>query len=348
MQNRRATIKDVAGAAGVAPATVSNVLNNTAPVSPQTRGRVLAAAAALGYRRNLVAASMRRNATHTIGLILPNISNPFYSELAHGVESVAQEQNCIVTYGNTNYHAQLTARYLEAFADRRVDGVIVAACTDEDMEVLQGYDAPIVVVDAHTAAATSGFPLVEVENVPAARELVAHLIRLGHRRIGLLTIGAQNPRAEGYRLALQDAGIPYDPALVSVSNRVEPDLIALGRHQAEQLLASAVRRPTALFGITDLMAMGALRALKEAGLRVPEDIAVVGFDDITYSALTAPPLTTVSQPKYRMGVVAMRLLREAMEQKDRWLPRKVVLQTELVIRESCGAGLRGSGRGEIP
>jgi LacI family transcriptional regulator len=127
---------------------------------------------------------MRRNATHTIGLILPNISNPFYSELAHDVESVAQEHNCLVTYGNTNYHAQLTARYLEAFADRRVDGVIVAACTDEDMEVLQGYDAPIVVVDAHTAAATSGFPLVEVENVPAARELVAHLIRLGHRRIG--------------------------------------------------------------------------------------------------------------------------------------------------------------------
>jgi hypothetical protein len=127
---------------------------------------------------------MRRNATHTIGLILPNISNPFYSELAHAVESVAQEHNCLVTYGNTNYHAQLTARYLDAFADRRVDGVIVAACTDEDMEVLQGYDAPIVVVDAHTAAATSGFPLVEVENVPAARELVAHLIRLGHRRIG--------------------------------------------------------------------------------------------------------------------------------------------------------------------
>src|ERR671935_284703 len=145
--NRRATIKDVARAAGVAPATVSNVLNHTAPVSPQTRGRVLAAAAALGYRRNLV----------------------------------------------------------------------------------------------------------------------AHLIRLGHRRIGLLTIGAQNPRAEGYRLALQDAGIPYDPALVSVSNRVEPDLIALGRYQTEQLLASAAR-PTAIFGITDLMAMGALRALKEAGL----------------------------------------------------------------------------------
>src|SRR5947209_18779648 len=138
-KSRRATVKDVARAAGVAPATVSNVLNNTAPVSPQTRGRVLAAAAELGYRRNLVAASMRRNATHTIGLILPNISHPFYSELAHGVESVAQEHNCIVTYGNTNYHAQLTARYLEAFADRRVDGVIVAACTDEDMEVLQGY-----------------------------------------------------------------------------------------------------------------------------------------------------------------------------------------------------------------
>ena len=344
---RRATIKDVARAAGVAPATVSNVLNNTAPVSPQTRGRVLAAAAALGYRRNLVAASMRRNATHTIGLILPNISNPFYSELAHGVESVAQEHDCIVTYGNTNYHAQLTARYLEAFADRRVDGVIVAACTDEDMEVLQGYNAPIVVVDAHTSAATSGFPLVEVENVPAARGLVAHLIRLGHRRIGLLTIGAQNPRAEGYRLALQDAGIPYYPALVSVAGRVEPDLIALGRHQTEQLLASGAGA-TAIFGITDLMAMGALRALKEAGLRVPEDIAVVGFDDIIYATLTAPPLTTVSQPKYRMGVVAMGLLREAMEQKDQRLCRKVLLQTELVIRESCGAGLRGSGRGEIP
>jgi DNA-binding LacI/PurR family transcriptional regulator len=108
---------------------------------------------------------------------------------------------------------------------------------------------------------------------------VAHLIRLGHRRIGLLTIGERNPRAEGYRLALQDAGIPYDSALVSVSNRVEPDLIALGRYQTEQVLASA-DFPTAIFGITDLMAMGALWALKEAGLRVPEDIAVAGFDDL--------------------------------------------------------------------
>jgi LacI family transcriptional regulator len=161
----------------VDPATVSYVLNNTAPVSEETRGRVLAAAAELGYRRNLPAASMRRNTTQTIGLILPNISTPFYRELAHGVESVRQEHACIVTYGNTTYQAQLTA---QAFADRRVDGVIVAACTDEDMEVLQGHD-------------------------------------------------------------------------------------------------------------------------------------------ILYSALMAPPLTTVSQPKYPMGVVAMRLLREAMVQKDQRL-----------------------------
>lgn len=335
---RRVTIKDVAAVAGVVPATVSYALNNSGPISRETRDRVLAAAADLGYSRNMLAASLRSNVTRTIGLILPNINNPFYSELAHGVEAIAQEHNYIVTYGNANYNPQFTARYLTAFAERRIDGVILAACTDEDMRLLGAHHVPIVVVDAHTTDTMPDLPMVEVENMLPARDLVAHLIRLGHRRIGLLTVNEANPRAQGYRLALQDAGIPLDPALVNVSHHVEPDLIAQGRRQTEQLLASA-RRPTAIFGITDLMAMGALSAIKEMALRVPEDIAVVGFDDIVYSALTAPPLTTVSQPKYRMGVAAMRLLLEAMEQENRPPHRKIVLQAHLVIRESCGARL---------
>lgn len=342
MAKRRVSIKDVAAAAGVVPATVSYVLNDSGPISQDTRERVLAAAAALGYRRNRLAASLRSNVTRTIGLILPSISNPFYGELAHGVENVAQEHGYIVTYGNANYDARLTARYLDAFAERRVDGVIVAACSDEDIRILGGYDLPIVVADAHTIDPMPDLPTVEIENVPAARALVAHLIRLGHRRIGLLTVSEENPRARGYRLALHDAGILPDRAVVVASTRADPDPMALGQRQMEQLLALSVR-PTAVFGITDLVAMGAMRAIKRAGLHIPDDIAVVGFDDIVYSALAAPPLTTVSQPKYRMGMAAMRLLLETMAGTLTPTARKVVLPTELVIRASCGAPA-GAGR----
>src|SRR5258708_8807168 len=157
-KHQRVTIYDVATAAGVAPATVSYVLNNSAPIGEETRIRVLNAVQQLGYRPNMNAASLRQNATRTIGLILPNISNPFYSELAHGVENVAQEHNYVVTYGNSNYQATLVERYLNAFVGRRVDGVILIVGTREDLPLLQKYGVPAVVVEAQTPASFTTLP----------------------------------------------------------------------------------------------------------------------------------------------------------------------------------------------
>lgn len=334
-RQRHATMKDVALLAGVAPSTVSYVLNNRAPIREETRARVIAAVEQLGYRRNMNAASLRYNATGMIGLIIPNITNPFYGEMTLGIESVAQAHGYIVNYGNTNYTAALTARYLEAFVERRVDGLIVIDAVPEDLMPLCHCHMPAVLVDPRPSVVTAEFPIVDTEDRSAARDLVAHLIRLGHRRIAFLNLGSGGPRQDGYLDALHEAGLSSDSALI-VAAEYAVDLIAVGQHLAEHLLASGVE-PTALFAATDQMALGAMRAVREMGLRIPEDIAVVGFDDIAYASVVTPPLTTVAQPKLRMGAVAMRLLSESIKGHAERAPRRILLPADLVIRESCGA-----------
>lgn len=341
-KQRHATMKDVAVLAGVAPSTVSYVLNNRTPVREETRGRVLAAVEQLGYRRNMNAASLRNNATGMIGLIIPNITNPFYGEISLGVEAVAQEHGYIVNYGNTQYAATLTQRYLEAFVERRVDGIILVDAVAENVPFLRQCRIPVVLVDPRPTVVTDEFPVVDTaEERMAARDLVAHLIRLGHRRIAFLNLGSGGPRHDGYLKALQEADLYPDPALI-LSAQDTVDLIALGEQVTQRLLASGAA-PTAIFGATDQMALGAMQALREMGLRVPHDMAVVGFDDIAYAALVTPPLTTVAQPTFRMGAIATRLLSERIKGHDEPAHRRVLLPTTLVIRESCGARASSAG-----
>jgi len=342
-QQRHITMKDVAAFAGVAPSTVSYVLSNRAPIGEETRARVLAAIEQLGYRRNMNAASLRHNATGMIGLIIPNITNPFYGEITLGVESVAQEHGYIVNYGNTNYTPALTARYLEAFVERRVDGVILVDAVPENLAPLRQCHMPVVLVDPQPTVVTDEFPTVDTEDRTAAHDLVAHLIRLGHRRIAFLNLGRGGPRQEGYLDALREAELASDPALILAAENTV-DLIGVGQHLTEQLLASGAQ-PTALFGATDQMALGAMHAAREMGFRIPDDIAVVGFDNIAYATLVTPPLTTVAQPKFRMGSVAMRLLSESIKGHAEHAPRRVFLPTELVVRGSCGTGI---GQGMKP
>jgi DNA-binding LacI/PurR family transcriptional regulator len=329
-------MKDVAALAGVAPSTVSYVLNNHASIGEETRARVLKAVEQLGYRRNMNAASLRNNATGAIGVIIPNITNPFYSEISLGVEKVAQEQGYLLNYGHTHYAATLTQRYLEAFVDRRADGIILVDAVPENVPLLRHCRIPVVLVDPRPTVVTDEFPVVDTaEERLAACDLITHLVRLGHQRIALLNLGSGGPRHDGYLAALQEAGLSNDPALV-LSAQDTVDLIALGEQLAQRLLASGAA-PTAIFGATDQMALGAMKALREMGLRIPDDIAVVGFDDIAYAALVTPPLTTVAQPTFRMGAIAARLLLERIKGQGEPPYHRVLLPTTLVIRESCGA-----------
>ncbi len=329
------TIKEVAERAGVSPTTVSHVINNTRVVSDEVRKRVQMAMDELGYRPNALARSLRRGETRTLGLILPDSANPFFAEISRAIETSAFGLGYSVILCNTEGDADKEGLYLDVLTQRQVDGIIFVASGDrsESLGELLRRRLPSVVVDRE-------LPHLEVDtvladNLEGGRLAAQHLIGLGHRRIGCisgpsdLTPSAQ--RVTGYRRALHDAGLTVDEALIRPGNFH----LESGRAGAQALLALA-DPPTALFACNDLMAMGVLRAAHEGGRSVPQDLAVVGFDDIDLASYTSPPLTSVAQPTQAMGERAVRLLIERIARRD--LPtRKETLPTRLTVRASCGA-----------
>ncbi|MBC7324442.1 MAG: LacI family DNA-binding transcriptional regulator, partial [Moorella sp. (in: Bacteria)] len=275
------TIKDVARHAGVSVTTVSRVLNNSQhPISPETRERVLATIKELGFYPNAMARSLQLNETKTIGLILPDVANPYYSGIVRGVEDIAHENGYTVILCNTDRSRERTKTYLRVLREKRVDGVIFTgggAVEDADREhFFEHGSVATVLIGRHKA----NLPAVQVDNVQAARQAVEHLLQLGHRRIATVTGPAvsttSRDRLEGYYLALESFGVEADPDLV-----IEGDFEFYSGYQAVgQLPLSGPRRISAIFAHNDLMAIGAIKALQERGLKVPEDVAVVGFDNI--------------------------------------------------------------------
>lgn len=332
------TIRDVAEAAGVSVATVSRVVSGSRHrVSAATRSRVLAAVARLRYQPNLVALGLKKRVTHTIGLIVPDISNPFYPAIARGIEDVANRAGLAVLLCNTYEDLAKERSYLMLLRNRMVDGLIFATvgANTKHLRMLRRERVPAVLV----ARAPEGVKMdaVLVDNRRGEREATEHLLRLGHRRVAFIGGPAALPvageRLAGYRDALAAAGIGADPALVADGAfRAEGGAAAVG---------TLLRRRaafTAIVASNDLMAIGAMEELRRRGRRLPDDVAVVGFDDITFASLVEPPLTTVAQPKYRMGTLAMERLLELLNSGDR-RPRRLVLEPQLVVRRSCGAAL---------
>ncbi|MDQ7850245.1 MAG: LacI family DNA-binding transcriptional regulator [Armatimonadota bacterium] len=329
------TIRDVALHAGVSVATVSRVINDSPhKVHPVTRRRVLRAVAHLGYYPNAVAQGLRRGTTRTIALIVPDISNPFFPAVARGVEDVARRHGYALVLGNTDGDAARERAYLEILRKRWVDGVLFASASGDarPLRMLRAGGVPAVLI---AREATDGeIDTVLVDSFAGMRLATAHLLRLGHRRIAYIGgprgLPVARERLRGYRQALRDQGICPDPRLVVAGDfRVEG-----GRTAVRRLLA---RRSTftALAAANDLMAIGAMEALRAAGRRIPDDVAVVGFDDIPFAAFVDPPLTTVAQPTYRLGALAMeRLL--ALMRGEAGAPRRMVLKPQLVVRRSCG------------
>ena len=337
------SIKDVSRAAGVSISTVSHVLNRTRYVSDEARERVERAIAQLDYRHNGLARSLRTKQSYAIGLIIPDVSNPYYPQVARGVQDAAAAAGYWVFLCNSDRTPQNEVRLLEALEQRRVDGVILDAGGPDAALLAALHRAAVPVVLVGSRIDDASFDVVTVAP-NGGYDAVRHLLGRGHRRIGLIAGppvasgettagggGARLAKAGGYLQALAEAEIPAELALM-----VQGDYTREGGQAAMRHLLALDTPPTAVFAGNDLMAIGALHAARAAGKRVPEDVAIVGYDDIPEAAVTSPALTTISVPKYEMGHAAGKLLLERIGARDEGerSPRHVVLPYALRVRET--------------
>lgn len=337
--HRRPTMNDVARRAAVSKATVSHVINNTRFVEEATRQRVLQAIMELGYRPNNVARSLTTRRTGTIGMIISDASNLFFGEMLRGVEDILQPENYGLIVCNTDETLERESHYLELLLRHQVEGIIAAATSQPWIELGQAkvQHTPIVFVDRAFEGLQG--PYVGVNNFRGAYLGTRHLIECGHRKIGIVAgfqrLSTMRERLAGFRQALQEHAIPLPDEWVIPC----PLSIDAGREATRHIL-SLPDRPTALFLNNNLLSLGALVALKELGLRCPIDIALLGFDDHPWAAVSDPPLTVVRQPARRLGQVAAQTLC-ALIAGAQPPPARIVLECELVLRESCCVGQHG-------
>jgi LacI family transcriptional regulator len=341
---KRVTITDVAAEAGVSVATVSKVINGRDGVAAATTARVKAVIDELGYESSLVARSLRSSRTDVIGILVDDFE-PFSTELLKGaalaLHGTGYEVVVYASGGRSQAQAGWERRYLSRM-DGMTDGIILV--TPSLVDVTPGVSGgPIVAVDPHTGS--SGLPTVDSDNFRGAATATRHLLDLGHRRIGFLAgrpdLESARQRERGFRHAMAEAGIDVDPDLVVVG-----DYTPEGADEPAHRLLGMDEPPTAIFAANDLSAIETIEVAQSRGLRVPDDVSVVGFDNVPESALVDPPLTTIDQSIQQMGFEAVRLLIEMIDEPER-PPVQVTLPTELVVRQSCrrvGDPVRGAGR----
>src|SRR4051812_1959781 len=332
----RATIIDVAREAGVSTTTVSHVINGTRSVAEPTKQRVLAAIQRLSYEVNSLAQSLKSDRSQTIGLLVTDISNPFFTSLVRGVEDVANQAGYSVMLCNTDENPDKELTYLRMLQRKRVDAILMAptGVPQPVVDQLIGLKLPLVCFDRPAPGAASDTVLVD--NVGGAQEAVSHLLSLGHRRVGVITglsgVGTTNERLDGYMRAMAEHDVLVDPTLVRVGNsRLD------GGFREMLALLDSPEPPTAVFSTNNLMTLGALGALQSRQVAVPDQMAIAGFDDFEWAAVLRPRLTPLAQPTYEIGATATRMLIERIEERGDSAPRHVVLPTRLIVRESCGA-----------
>ena len=302
-----ATIRKVADLAGVSTATVSHVINDTRAVSGALTTRVLNAMEQLDYQPDIIARSLRRRETLTVGLIVPSIEIPFFARVAAGIEAAANDVGYSVILCNTGWSLSREVHYLNNLLARRVDGLlcISLAMSAEHIAPVLRRRTPVVVFERTMPGVE--VDAVEIDNVQGAFDATAHLLDLGHRRVGCIT-GLPNSnlneeRIHGYRQALTERGIPFDPSLLRTGDYTA----AAGVRESLELIRLP-EPPSAIFAFNDLMAMGVMQAVQERGLRIPADVAVIGFDGLAITAHCYPPLSTVEQPVAEMSVAAIAML----------------------------------------
>jgi LacI family transcriptional regulator len=335
---KRVTAQEVADLAGVSRTTVSFVLNDVPGVriSEETRQKVLRAVKELGYFPHAAARSLATRKSYLIGFVLcqsPDrvFSDAFLPEVLKGVSEVARSSGFRVLVESVEDITRPNA-YIELVWEQRIDGLILSGprSDDEQLPKLRKEGFPVVLLGQLPG---SGFPSVDVDNVSGAKKAVEHLIRLGHQRIGIITNAPPQytgcaHRLEGYKKALLEHGLPYDEELVRYGDFTEES----GYKAMKEMLPLS---PTAVFVASDLVAFGALAAIRELGLSIPKDVAVVGFDDVRLARYINPPLTTVRLPAYELGASAADMLVKIIKGEE--CEERLLLPTELVIRESCGS-----------
>ena len=341
---RRVTIDDIARHAGVTKTTVSRALNDRPDVNPETRDRISEIAERLGYVPSATAKVLRTGRSHTMGMALPSFTWPGILDILRGVSDVLDGLGYQVTlFPLTRGEEAERDLVFRVMPSLPMDGLILILPPGMLRYVgeLASRGAPVVLIDDRVEHRDRDFPSVGTTNVAGAQVVTRHLLQLGRRRVAMVTgpidQDVSKHRLRGYRLALEEAGLPYDEELVRTGTFESPS----GRAAVESLLAAGTPFD-ALFASNDQMALGALRALHGAGVRVPDDVALAGFDDEAAGRFTIPALTTVHQPLYEMGSAAARTVVAAAEGQG--IERHIEIPTRLVVRESCGAG--GESRGE--
>ncbi len=326
------TMRDVARHAGVSIATVSHVINETRPVSQELRRRVLHSMEALGYQPNAIARALRNKHSNTLGLIVPDGRNPFFAEIAQGIEEVSLEHGYSLILCDSDNDLGRVLVHTKHLSAKRVDGVIFTTGSDDFEDVASLVEAGTAVLVIDMDAGRFPADAILFDNFEGGRLATQHLLELGHRRIACITgpsrQSLRRKRELGYRHALEQAGIAPQATLIREGD-FQP---ASGYRHALELLGSP-EPPSAIFACNDLMAMGALRAAHELGLDVPARLSVIGFDDIYLAAYTTPTLSTIRLPKHEMGRQAARMLLARIRDPAR-PPERRMVELELVVRES--------------
>jgi LacI family transcriptional regulator len=337
----RTTIADVAKVAGVSKATVSRVLSgNYEYMKPATRKRVESAIEKLGYRPSSVARSLTSNRTHTTALLVSDVGNPFYADVIHGVEDKAFKENYDVFLCNTNYDLERGLAFIRSLIDKRVDGVLIMSSSMSDLWLaeLSRSNVPAVVLDWEVKAGGANVSTIGVDYAVGIEAAVDHLVALGHRHFahvsGPLELQTARDRRNAFWTALAKHGIPVEAAPV-----IEGTLRIEGGRAAVAQLLRMQPRPTAVFAANDLTALGIIAAARAHGLHVPQDLSVVGLDDVWLAEQTDPPLTTVSLPRYEIGQLAMQLLFDLLDESEKRpsTPVRRQVQTGFVARQSTAA-----------
>ncbi len=336
----RPTLKHVAARAGVSVGLAGRVLGNYGYFSDSSRRKVLEAARAVGYTPNTIARSLRTRLTRTVGVLISDITSFFWSTLARGVQDRAARDGFSVILCNSDEESRSEKAYLANLVERSVDGLVISPTTGNHayLRRLAASRLPLVLVDRRIRGLA--VPAVRVDNRQGAYEAVRHLIALGHERIAILKgidgVETSDERFAGYAQALAESRIPLRAALVK-EGRFLKDLA----FRATQELLAMRNGPTAIFACNEPMLTGCLLALKQGGVRIPQEVAVIGFDDPVWASYADPPLTTVSQPSYAMGRLAFDLLAAQIggPASGRRPAEDLVLKPTLMIRKSCGGSL---------
>ncbi|QZY56047.1 LacI family DNA-binding transcriptional regulator [Crassaminicella profunda] len=325
------TIKDIAKKLGISYTTVSRALNKKPEVNQATREKILLEAKKMGYQPNAIARGLVKKYTKTMGLIIPDITNPYFPEIARGVEDAARKEGYNVLLCNTNWDKVQEDAYLQILQEKRVDGIIMKAVLDNDENLFHHMNTPLVLLNSRSHEGNYNY--IEIDNVRGGFLAGKHLIESGYKRMGFIggkdRSYSNNQRLEGYKLALKKYHYPIDESII-----VNGDFNTKSGYDIMSRLLKLKNPPDAIFAGNDVIALGALYSAQEFGLNIPTDFGIVGFDNIDFAKLPQIQLTTVEQPKYYMGKTALDMLIEEIKDKDKKWVKKIVVEPELIIRKT--------------